>query len=280
MRIQIDEQQCAHCGNCSTVCPSRVLRMGDEKVPYVTNEKACIVCGHCVDVCAKGAISHADIPADSIHRVNRDILPSPASVLELMRSRRSNRTIDRSRDIPESVLQDILEAAHYAPTAENSRKVTVTLLPELSDVKRVEDWVMDFFMRLAKVLLHPLLKPLGKCMFGDLYDYADELVSFERRRQAGEFPCCCNARVLLAFSTPANYDFCMEDCNLAYQNASLMAESHGVSQIYMGLVVTAAKWMGRKRTARKLGLPEGHRLGALMALGIPSLRYSNYIERK
>ena len=51
-----------------------------------------------------------------------------------------------------------------------------------------------------------------------------------------------------------------------------MAESLGVSQIYMGFVLTAAR-MGRKNAFARIAGITG-RPQAIMALGIPAFRYS------
>ena len=87
------------------------------------------------------------------------------------------------------------------------------------------------------------------------------------RSYAGRLPCSSSIRPLPTDS----------DANLAYQNASLMAESLGVSQIYMGFVLTAAR-MGRKNAFARIAGITG-RPQAIMALGIPAFRYSKYTER-
>jgi hypothetical protein len=163
-------------------------------------------------------------------------------------------------------------------TAENSRKVVVTVL-QGEDIQAVEDATMNFFLRLAGILMSPVLRPLTKIFLRNLYNEAAELYRFERKWREGKHPCTCNGTVLLAFSAPKGYDFGWQDCNLAYQNASLMAEAHGVSQIYMGLVQMAFKNMGRKKTERLLHLPKNHKLYALMALGMPAFYYPNYSDK-
>lgn len=90
------------------------------------------------------------------------------------------------------------------------------------------------------------------------------------RFYAGRLPCSSSIR-------PLPNRFGCEDANLAYQNASLMAESLGVSQIYMGFVLTAAR-MGRKNAFARIAGITG-RPQAIMALGIPAFRYSKYTER-
>ena len=100
-----------------------------------------------------------------------------------------------------------------------------------------------------------------------------------QRWESGELPCCCNAPCVLVFSAPAGYDFAWQDCNLAYQNVSLMAETHGLSQIYLGLVQTALRFMPHRKVSRLLGLPKGHVPRAYMAIGIPRFLYPRYTER-
>ena len=78
---------------------------------------------------------------------------------------------------------------------------------------------------------------------------------------------------------PYKYRFGAEDANLAYQNASLTAESLGVSQVYMGFVLTAVRQDGKGGLNRMLGLRD-RRICAVMALGMPQFRYPNYIDRK
>ncbi|MCD8310032.1 MAG: nitroreductase family protein, partial [Prevotellaceae bacterium] len=127
MEINIDAALCRRCGRCLTVCPNEIFSGAKGEVPQVTHAEACIACGHCVDVCTGSAISHEHFPAEAIHDIQQALLPTPASLLELIRSRRSNRTLT-GRPIPQAALTDILEAARYAPTAENSRKVKVTVI--------------------------------------------------------------------------------------------------------------------------------------------------------
>ena len=275
--IIISADACKHCGRCVRVCPSAVYTQEKGEVPLVRKAKNCIQCGHCVDVCEASAIQHSDFPVENIHRVQREAIPSAKSLMELMKSRRSNRTITPT-PIPSEALSDIIEAAYVAPTAENSRKVAVTLL-QGEDIQAVEDATMKFLLRLAGILMSPIVRPLTKLFLRNLYDEAAELYRFERKWREGKRPCTCNGTALLAFSTPKGYDFGWQDCNLAYQNASLMAEAHGVSQIYMGLVQMAFKNMGRKKTEHLLYLPKNNKLYALMALGMPAFYYSNYSDK-
>lgn len=275
--ITISADSCKQCGRCARVCPAAVYTFNKGEVPLVVKSHHCIQCGHCVDVCETGALQHADFPATSIHRVQKELIPSPKSLMELMKSRRSNRTIT-DKPIPTEALSDIIEAAYVAPTSENSRKVVITLL-EGKDIQEVEDATMRFFLRLASVLMSKPIRPLTKLFLRDLYNEAPELYRFERKWREGKRPCTCNAKALLVISAPKKYDFGWQDCNMAYQNASLMAEAHGVSQVYMGLVQMAFKFISQRKTEQLLHLPAKHKPFALMALGMPAFHYPNYSDK-
>ena len=64
----------------------------------------------------------------------------------------------------------------------------------------------------------------------------------------------------------------------AYISGQQLAEALGVSQIYMGFVLTAVRQDRRKRLNRMLGL-QGRRIGAVLAFGMPEFLYPNYIDR-
>lgn len=277
IKIGVNASLCRHCSRCVQVCPASVLEWTEERMPQMRHAEQCIGCGHCVDVCETDALQHSLFPPERIHIVRRKLMPSPESLMELLRARRSNRTITDC-PVPQEILDNLLEAARYAPTAENTRRVKVTVL-EGESLHELENVVMRFFLRLAKILMARPVRPLTKVLLPDLYGEAPELERFRKRWEGGELPCCCNASCVLVFSAPAGYDFAWQDCNLAYQNASLMAEAHGVSQVYLGLVQTALRFMSRKKVSRLLDLPEGHVPRAFMAIGIPRFLYSRYTER-
>lgn len=276
--ISINNDTCIRCGKCQRVCPAFIPVIEQDAVPSLRHPEVCIGCGHCVDVCPTGAYVHTDFPADSIHDINRNILPEPESLMELIRSRRSNRTIIAT-PIPQRSLDMIQEAARYAPTAQNSRQVHIHLITDDEALLKVETATINHFMSLARFMLLPPVKAIMRPFLRKLYDEVPALMAMNEQFKKGQRPCICNCTALLILSAPKGYSFGAQDCNLAYQNSSLMAESLGVSQIYMGFVQTAMFMMGCKRAAKVLGIPKGHKAFAIMGLGIPAFKYAKYTTR-
>lgn len=276
--ISINNDTCIRCGKCQRVCPAFIPVIEQDAVPSLRHPEVCIGCGHCVDVCPTGAYVHTDFPADSIHDINRNILPEPESLMELIRSRRSNRTITAT-PIPQRSLDMIQEAARYAPTAQNSRQVHIHLITDDEALLKVETATINYFMSLARFMLLPPVKAIMRPFLRKLYDEVTALMAMNEQFKKGQRPCICNCTALLILSAPKGYSFGAQDCNLAYQNSSLMAESLGVSQIYMGFVQTAMFMMGCKRAAKVLGIPKGHKAFAIMGLGIPAFKYAKYTTR-
>ena len=86
------------------------------------------------------------------------------------------------------------------------------------------------------------------------------------------------AKAVVFIHDPRTSRFGYQDANLAYQNASLMAECLGVSQFYTGFVCSAIEQDKKGTLEKKLGI-DG-KIYAGMALGMPAFRYKNYIDRK
>lgn len=88
----------------------------------------------------------------------------------------------------------------------------------------------------------------------DVYKYVPVFNRLKEEHKAGKDPILRKATALLLIHTPKSNRFGSEDANLAYQNASLMAQSLGVSQIYMGFVLTAIRQEGKDTLAKTLGI--------------------------
>lgn len=278
MRINIDQETCIKCGKCVRVCPSAIFTQEKSgKAIGLAHTESCIVCGHCVDVCPTGSVLHSEFPPEKVHVIDYEKMPTPEQVMLLIKSRRSNRTITK-KPVPREMLEQIVEAAHCAPTATNAQTLSFTVITDPAKLRQVSDYTIGVFDSLAKLLLNPVVKCVLKPFMKDVYKYVPVFDRLKKEHQAGNDPILRKATALLIIHTPKSNRFGSEDANLAYQNASLMAQSLGVSQIYMGFVLTAIRQEGKDTLAKTLGI-DG-KIQAIMALGIPAFQYSKYADRK
>ena len=242
--LSIDDATCIRCGRCVRVCPSVIFTQAAPKRPVgVQHPNTCIVCGHCVAACPTGSVRHGDFPEEKVHPVDRGGLPSPEQMLALCRSRRSNRAFTSS-PVPERALEMIVEAAHRAPTASNLQQVAFTLVTDPDTLRRITAFTVETFASVVRKLENPLLKPLLKVLVGGAYKYLPNFHRLIGEYGEGRDLILRGATAVLLIHTPDGSRFGCQDSNLAYQNASLMAESLGVSQFYTGFVCSAAGQAG------------------------------------
>lgn len=276
--IRVNDSSCIRCGRCVKVCPSQIF-VQEKAGGDVTLHKPenCIVCGHCVAACPTGSVEHAEFPAERVHAADYAAMPTPEQVELLLAVRRSNRALSK-RPVPQEILDRILAAADRAPTASNARQLGYTLVTDPAQLRAVAEYTLGVFGKLEKRLLHPLVKPWLSRIVPGVYRYVPVFKRLRREYAEGRDRILRGATAVLFIHAPKANRFGAEDANLAYQNASLMAEALGVSQIYMGFVLTALRQDKQEKLAGMLGL-DGRRICAVMALGMPQFRYPNYIDR-
>lgn len=278
-KICVNDATCIRCGRCVKVCPSLIF---GQETPgggvTLHNPETCIACGHCVAACPTGAVAHAEFPPERVHAADYAALPTPEQVELLLAVRRSNRALRKS-PVPQEMLERIVAAADRAPTASNARQLGYTLVTDPGMLRRITEYTLGIFGKVEKRLRHPLVRPWLSRLAPGVYRYLPVLERLRREYAGGRDQILRGGTAVLFIHAPAKSGFGVEDANLAYQNASLMAEALGVSQIYMGFVLTALRQDKEGGLMKMLGLKE-RRICAAMALGMPQFRYPNYIDRE
>ncbi len=275
--LTIQQDRCIRCMKCVTVCPSRIFSLNKAaKAIEVNHVDTCISCGHCVAVCPEDAVCHSHFPAGKVHPVDAGLLPTPEQMMLLCRSRRSNRAIS-NHPIPEEYLQQILEAAHRAPTGSNVQEVKFVLVTNPVLLHQISEFTLGVFDGLLKFLRRTLLLPLIKRMAPEMGKYVPVFDRMSADFKQGDDQVLRKATAVLFIYTPKGERMGVLDANLAYQNASLMAECLGVCQFYTGFVLNAAG-MKKGKLEKLLGIDGQVHAG--MAMGMPLFKYPNYIDRK
>lgn len=274
--LKIDAQSCTKCGKCIKICPNKIFYLAGNKQVELQFTDTCISCGHCLCVCPTSSISHSHFPSDKIRSFNQLDYPSGKQLLTLMRGRRSNRSLT-NKPIPQDALDMIVEAAYRAPTASNAQGLEFTLLTNPTKLKDVTLFTLDVFGSIIKMVDNVVIRPIVKTFAPTTYRYIPMFKKIREQFEHGDDLILRNSTALLIISAPKSSRFGAEDANLAYQNASLMAESLGLANIYMGFVLSATRQKAGK-LEKSLGI-DG-KIHAVLALGIPSVQYHSYVDKK
>ena len=276
--LKINDSRCIRCQRCVKICPAGIFYEDNGRI-CIKNESSCIFCGHCVAVCPKDAVEHAAFPNGSVHPFSLADLPSPAQLMLLIKSRRSNRAFS-GREIPEESLRMIMEAAAAAPTAQNSRDVHFVLVRKPETLRAVTEYTLDSFMKVVRLLDNPFMRMLLGRKLDGVYKLVPKFKEMYRRFHAGEGDMILrDAKAVLFIYSSEKSRFGAADCNLAYQNASLMAESLGVAQFYTGFVMAALERDKKGRLNSILGL-RNVKIHAGMAMAVPLFRFEKYVDRE
>ena len=278
LELHIEDAVCIKCLRCVRVCPSRIFypEEGAEGKIGLQNVSGCIACGHCVAACPAGAVVHSEFPPKKVYKIDRRLLPTPEQVMLLCKSRRSNRAF-LPDPVPGSMLDQILEAAHRAPTASNLQQVEFTLVTDPGKLKEIGRYTIDVFASVARKLENPLWKPLLKRILPGAYGYLPAFHRLDEEWRKGNDLVLRGATAAIFIHTPEKNRFGMQDANLAYENGSLMAESLGISQFYTGFVCSAGQ-QDKGGLEKLLGV--SGKVQAGMALGMPMFKFPNYIDKK
>lgn len=280
-KICVDAERCIRCRRCVEVCPSLIFEQKEPKGKIsIHKPENCIVCGHCAAVCPTAAVCHEAFPAETVHAVDRAALPTPEQVEMLIASRRSMRNFTKE-PVSQEAFDRIVKAADYAPTATNARELAYVLVTDPETLRGITEYTLTVFGRVLKRVQSVLVKPWLRFVLPDVYRYVPVFKKARREyEEEGIDRILRGATAVLVIHAPKKSRFADIDANLAYQNASLMAESLGVGQVYMGFVLSAARQDKSPTLNRLLGIGDDRRICAVMALGIPRFRYPNYVDRE
>ncbi len=275
MNISIISASCIKCGKCVKVCPASVFSQRAKSVPQVDNPNYCIGCGHCVMVCPTQSVVHELFPPESVHAIDYNKRATADSLMLLLKSRRSNRIL-KKEPVPPEFLHQIIEAASVAPTATNAMEVGYTVVTDKEKLKEITEYTLSTFENLFK----PILAAAGTSDLSSLPPtiaaYVPLLIKMRKLFNAGDNQVLRNAPAVIFIHAPKTSSYGEIDCNIAYQNGSLMAEALGVSQIYGGFVIEAIK--KDPQGIAKI-ICNDNIVNAVMLLGMPKFKYRAYADK-
>lgn len=216
----------------------------------------CIRCGHCVAFCPHGASSLQDVPMDKAIQIDRALLPSPEAVDQLIKTRRSIRSF-ADKPVPNDVIEAVIAAGSYMPTAKNQRKVRWVAINSAETLERIKALMADFFDRWAAMEPVTPEKRAGKV-----------LANMWRK---GQDPFLRGARQMVVAVVQAD-DWGKFDAAIALTYFELAAHARGVGCCWAGYFTSACQYT--PELLELLGVKEGEMVGGAQLVGYPKIKPS------
>ncbi len=245
--IEVNRDICIGCGLCKNDCPVNNIIIEDKK--SVIKNQDCIKCGHCSAICPTAAITLTGFDDEPIEIRNQTTVDSN----ELLMAIKSRRTIRKfkNKEVPSEIIQQIIEAGRFTPSAKNSQDVSYIVLGE--DKRKYEEIAVKFFRR---------IKPIVSLFMKSAKEVTiDENFFFK------------GAPVAIMVLTKDKISG-----SLAASNMALMAESYGLGVLYSGFFTTVAN--NSRKLRRGLNLKHNDYVVTTLVLGYPDVKYRRTAQKE
>ena len=245
--IEVNKDLCIGCGLCKNDCPVNNIIIKDKK--SVIKNQDCIKCGHCAAICPKEAITLTGFDEPPIELSKQHILDSD----ELLMAIKSRRTIRKfkNKKVPSEIINQIIEAGRFTPSAKNAQDVSYIVLGE--DKSKYEKIAVKFFRRI-KPIVSLFMKSAKEVTIDDNFFFK-------------------KAPIAIMVVTKDKISG-----SLAASNMSLMAESFGLGVLYSGFFTTVANHSLKLKKA--LDLKHNDYVVTTLVLGYPDVKYRRTTQKE
>lgn len=237
--IIINKELCIGCSMCVKDCPVSNIEIKDKKAQIISD--SCLFCSHCKAICPKDAIEITGYNED-VEDIDKFLLNSS----DLMKAIKTRRTIRNFKDekISNEIIENIIEAGRYAPTARNNQDVSYVILDNKKD--ELESYAVNMFRKIIKIL-QPFSKSLKRTDIDDRFFFKGAPIA-----------------ITIISSNKINGA-------IAAQNMAFMAESYDLGVLYSGLFSIAAN--KNKKIKRVLELTGKNKVVTTLVIGYPAVKY-------
>lgn len=150
-------------------------------------------------------------------------------VIKAIKERRSTRRY-KAKEIPENIINEIIEAGRYAPSAMNRQPWKFLVITNKSLIKELSDVMTK---KLLNISTH-----------------------IKERMKTMEDPVFYSAPLLVLVLGEENDEWIYADCGISSQNMMLAAQSLGIASCFIGMT----KHIEGEKILEKLNMPEGYKV--------------------
>lgn len=245
--IEVNKELCIGCSLCKNDCPVNNIIIENKK--SIIKNQDCLMCGHCVAICPKEAITMTGFDEPPIELTNKKNL-DPDELLMAIKSRRSIRKF-KDKEVSSEIVEQIIEAGRYTPSAKNSQDVSYIVLDNKKSIYEKE--AVKFFRK---------IKPIANIAVKNAKEISiDDNFFFK------------NAPISIMIVTKDEISG-----SLAASNMALMAESYGLGVLYSGFFSSVAN--NSPKLKKLLGLKRGDHIVTTLVIGYPDVKYMRTAQKE
>jgi nitroreductase/NAD-dependent dihydropyrimidine dehydrogenase PreA subunit len=280
----INSEKCIQCNNCILDCPENLFQKDSEENKVIFSDPLgrCILCGHCLAVCPADAIRFLDAEKPFAHSLisKPDQILRPDDLLLFMRARRSIRQY-QDRAVPAKILEFILSAMRFAPTASNKQSIHFTVITSKKSIAFFSKQVNKSFRAIGVLLkLLRFFIPFGRKRKGSLFSNSlyHSLRERVRMGDGGNDPIFFHAPCVIILSSPGYAHQSGVDAGIVLAHGMLAAQAKGLGTCLLGFA--HEKLLLSPALRRYCQIPPRFKPRGVMALGFPTVRYTRAPMRK
>jgi len=267
----INLEKCTRCLKCERDCPSRAITIETGEIA-----NTCIHCGHCVAICPEDAVNpdFGDIFRLHQHHVTSDDFRNLSSGIRTCRSY-------QPKEIPETILLELVENMKHYPSASNARPLKITIVRSKEKIKLLNDLTAETLLKMFEFVTSPLVGGVIQLFAPSLNikGLKQYKTKFLELRKTNDSLICHHAPAVLLFHGPSSrFGMGEADANIWATYTSILANTMGLGTCFNGFITKA---MGKKSKVNpQFGLPKNHQVYAALLVGYPKVKYINETSRK
>lgn len=266
----VNKKRCVGCGKCVKVCPGGILSLNQEKKAEIVDFKefgwnGCWKCEHCLAVCPTGAISiFGHKPENSLSPVD---CKTTAPMMDSMIANRHSCRRYINKNVPSSVINDMLKQLSNAPNGGNKQQVEYTLI---DDKEQMNEFRIAAYKQM-EVLAEQGIYPKGF----DKESYKD-MKRWEKTVRPDML--FCGAPHILIPHAPLGKGEPIQDVLIAGTYFELLCASRGLGAVMLTFPLGALEQMPDIKAM--LSIPDNHYIGMIIGFGYPEIKYARGVQKE